>query len=227
MDRRSYLKHFAATATVVMAGCSGGSSPPPRDANVYERVAAADGDIVVDLSAQPSVESRASLSSSQSLDAAVALPVGRAAAAKGGGRGSGATGRGSGGWSSAPKNSNGRAIYHGHSDDDEWREEHDDEIRRYRAVPAVVGAAYLGPESEYSDDPPEPGPVEWDVRRTDPAAGETVEVPIQRPGWYRVGTRLEAAEADHDFGWESIDFRARQTSDSYELTEKWQVPPRL
>ena len=226
MRRRRFLRAGTAIGTLGLAGCfgfgggGGGSNPPPRKAEVYDTITTTDGDIVVELMADPRVESRTAAQNS------LALPVGRAAAQKGG-RGSGATGRGSGGWGGAPKRG-GRAIYHGDDDDDDWREDRRDEISWYGAAISVVGLGYMGTKSQYSDDPPPAGPLsEWDQRWTDAQADQRLSMDVGRPGWYRVGTRLTHENGDQNFGWESVDFRVDPAGDGYDVENPWQVSPRL
>ena len=227
MRRRNFLRIGTVAGALGLAGCigggGGGSNPPPRRAEVYDTIATSDGDIVVELTGDPRVESRAD---EASLALSVGLPVGRAAAQKGG-RGSGATGRGSGGWAGAPKRG-GRAIYHGHDDDDDWREDHRDEISWYGAAISAVGIGYMGTREQYSDDPPPAGPLaEWDQRWTDVQADQQLSMDVGRPGWYRVGTNLTHESADQNFGWESVDFRVDPAGEGYEVENPWQVAPRL
>ncbi|MDS0259304.1 hypothetical protein NDI56_07855 [Haloarcula sp. S1CR25-12] len=231
MRRRRFLRVGTAAGTLGLAGCfglgGGNSSPPPRKAEVYDSISTNDGAIVVNLTADPTVESRADVDASLALS--LGLPVGRAAAAKGGGRGQGATGRGSGGWSSAPHRG-GRAIHHGHEDDDDWREEHENEISRYDAAIAVVALGYMGSQEEFSDDPPPAGPLDesqWDERWTDPEPDQQLSMPVEQPGWYRVGSKLRSENGNQGFGWESVDFRVDQSGDGYEVENPWQVSPRL
>jgi len=152
--------------------------------------------------------------------------VGSARAQKGRSGGSGATGRGSGGYRSAPHGRHGRALYHGDDDDDEWREDHRDEIEEYRATHQRVGVASLGSDSQYSDDPPEPGPVDWDETWSEPES-ETLTYGDVQPGWYRVGSQLQAENGSHDFGWESVDFQVAESESGYEIENPWKVSPRL
>lgn len=54
------------------------------------------------------------------------------------------------------------------------------------------------------------------------------EFPIDSPGWYRIGTKLETPNGKHTFGWENIDFKVEEADDgSYEVTKQWKVSPRL
>ena len=161
------------------------------------------------------------------LSVGFAPPIGVAAAQKGG-RGAGATGRGAGEYSSAPHNSHGRAVYHGHRDDDDWREDHEDEITEYDATIQTVAIGYMGTTDEYSDDPPPVGPLdEWDQRWDDPETGTTLTMDVGEEGWYRVGAELTSANGSHDFGWESVDFEIDGSEGSYEVENPWQVSPRL
>jgi len=194
---------------------------------VYEDIEASSGNIVVETEPNPWVKSREDVSASLALQ--VGLPVGRAAAAKGGGRGKGATGRGSGGWSDAPHYRKGRAVYHGHEEDDDWREEHEDEIEKYDATLATAGIVYLGTEDEYSDDPPPVGRPDqgWDQTWDDPSPDQQLSVTVEEVGWYRVGTKLEAEDGDHNFGWESVDFEVEESDDGFTVDNRWQVSPRI
>jgi len=228
MDRRSFVRASALGLVGIgsLAGCSGSSPNPPRQSEVFDELQISSGTLQIPLVSDPRVESRADVSASLNV-APSALPiVGSARAQKGGGRGGGATGRGSGGYRSAPHGAHGRAIYHGHDDDDEWRREHDDEIRTYQAAVAAVGIAHLGTADEYSNDPPEPGPVDWDNQWEDPEQ-QTLTYGEVRPGWYRVGSKLEAEQGSHDFGWEAVDFEVDEDGSSYDVENPWKVSPRL
>jgi hypothetical protein len=212
-----------------LAGCLGGSPNPPRQSEVFNELSVSSGTLRIPLVSTPTVESRADVEASLGdldADASSLSIVGSARAAKGSGRGSGATGRGSGGYSSAPHGRHGRAIYHGHDDDDDWREEHRDEIERYQATHQKVGLAYLGSDAQYSDDPPEPGPVDWDETWTSPKK-DTLTFENLQQGWYRVGSKLVAKQGSHEFGWEAVDFEVDRESSSYDIENPWKVSPRL
>lgn len=229
MQRRSFIRAgvLGLAGIGTLAGCSGSSSAnPPRQSEVFNQVQVSSGTIEVPLVADPIVESRADVEASLNVGASVLPIVGVANAQKGGGRGSGATGRGTGGYSTAPHGRHGRAIYHGHDDDDDWREDHRDEIETYRASHQRVGLAYLGSDDQYSDDPPEPGPVDWDQTWSDPEE-QTVTYENVQQGWYRVGSKLQAEQGSHDFGWEAVDFEVDEESSGYEIENPWKVSPRL
>lgn len=154
------------------------------------------------------------------------LPIGRARGAKGGGAGAkGAVGRGSGGWSSAPHRG-GHAVYHGGDYADDWRDDHDDQLDRYRAAVTTVGVARIGSLADDEDELPGVEPVPWD-ERYDVGAGEAVSYDLPRQGWYRTGIELDAAQYDHDFGWEFYDFEVVETSSGYEVANSWNLSPRL
>lgn len=231
MRRRRFIRAASALGTLGFAGCfgfgGGSNNPPPRQAEVYQDISASDGEVTVALVPDPEVESRADIDASGVLTLGFAPPVGVAAAQKGG-RGAGATGRGAGEYSNAPHNSHGRAVYHGHRDDDEWREDHADEIREYDAAVRTVAIGYMGTNEEYSDDPPPVGPLdEWDQRWDDPQPDSTLSMSVAEEGWYRVGANLASESGSHDFGWESVDFEVDESGGSYEVENPWQVSPRL
>ena len=231
MRRRRVLQAASALGTLGLAGCfgfgGGSSNPPPRQAEVYEQISANDGEVTVALEDDPEVESRAEIDGGAALSLGFAPPIGVAAAQKGG-RGAGATGRGTGAYSGAPHNSHGRAIHHGRDDDDEWREDHADEIEEYDAAIQTVAIGYMGTTDEYSDDPPPVGPLdEWDQRWDDPEPDSTLSMSVDDEGWYRVGAELTSESGSHDFGWESVDFEVDESGGSYEVENPWQVSPRL
>lgn len=244
MYRRELLRTVGGVcATVSLAGCiggflGGGSNPPPQRFEAFEDVTVDDGTLQARLEPEPAAETRAKVSAppaSPSLGGGEAVlpdvadavgsvsPVGVASAQKGGGRGGGATGRGTGGYRGAPRGNNGHAIYHGDDDDDDWRENHDDEIGYYRAAIDRVGIARLGVRG--GDDLPGPGPVNWDRTIDDVSGGDTVTYDVSR-GWYRLGSRLVAVDDDHEFGWMSLDVEVEPGSNST-IEESWKVAPRL
>lgn len=237
MRRRNFLRGAAAAGGLAaLAGCSaipfvgGSNAPPPRRSNVISEVEMQDGSMEIDLADSPFVESRKEATGevdSLSVPGLAALsPVGVAAAkGKGGKGGRGASGRGSGGFRNAPKTSKGRAKYLGGAYASRWRKDHDDDIDRYRASVAAVGIAYLGTNEEFQDEQPGPGPVDWDEQVTDPE--NTMTYPVDREGWYRVGTRLESTSGGTDFGWESVDAQIDQGDSGMEIEEEWKVSPRL
>lgn len=244
MRRRSFIRASAGgiVALGFLAGCSSDQQqPPPRRSKVFGELAVSDRALEIPLAADPTVESRVDISPNQGQvrasqagpGAPVGLdevaPVGNArAGGRGGrgGRGSGAQGRGAGGYGSAPKGRHGRAIYYGHDDDDEWREDHRDDIDRYQATHQTAAIAYLGSAASYSDDPPGPGPVEWDETWENPDP-KTLTYGTLHEGWYRAGSHLTAENASHDFGWEVVDFEVTGSKGSYSVENPWKVSPRL
>jgi hypothetical protein len=238
MRRRRFLQASGAVALGAAAGCLGDNAPPPRKSNALSdielRSSGEQPRLRVDLAADPWVVSRYDGGSSSSLGAPLALlgslsPVG-VASAKGsgkGGSGSGATGRGTGGYSSAPRTGNGYAWYHASDDSDDWYENHADEVTRYGAVVGAVGFAYLGSNARYVDDPPDPGPVEWDRTVDDPSS--EVGFQAEREGWYRTGARLVGETVDHSFGWASVDVLVEEdlVDDEPAIEEEWKVSPRV
>lgn len=184
MNRRRFLRLSGAgfaIATGSLAGCLGGNErPPPRKADVFEDVSIDNGTMELSLLSEPKVESDVDNVDEAAIVGAL-LPIGTARAGSRSSSGSGvsgATGRGTGGYSSAPKDSrHGWAIYGGYEDDD-WREEHADDLKMYQATVATLGIAYLGSNMEYQQDPPGPGPVAWDKEWTDVEPGETLEVDL-------------------------------------------------
>lgn len=234
-DRRTFLRTTVAVGGLAaLAGCSlvGGKAPPPRKSNAIAAVEVQNGQLRIDLADQPWVESRKDATASTvtgfvgvSSLLAAASPVGRAAAKGKGGGGRGATGRGTGGYSSAPRTSKDRAKYHGGAYGDDWRENHEDEVERYRASIAAAGVAYLGRQAEFEDDKPGAGPVPWDQQFENPE--DVYTYPVERPGWYRVGTRLQANDGTTDFGWEAVDVLVDDEGTSTNIEETWKVSPRL
>ncbi|WP_018258539.1 hypothetical protein [Halomicrobium katesii] len=228
MRRRSFVRAsvFGLAGVGSLAGCSGSTSTPPRESDVFDELRVSSGTLEVPLVEEPVVESRADVEASLDIAASGLSIVGTARGQKGGGRGGGATGRGTGGYVTAPHGHHGRAIYHGDDDDDEWRDDHRDEIEQYQAAHQRVGLAYLGSDDQYSDDPPGPGPVDWDETWSDPGK-QTLTYENVRPGWFRAGSKLEAERGTHDFGWEAIDFEVTEEGGGYQIENPWKVSPRL
>ncbi|MEZ3117339.1 hypothetical protein RYH80_15590 [Halobaculum sp. MBLA0147] len=248
MRRRDALRGTAGLlAGAGLAGCLGGDpAPPPRESRVFEDVSIADATLQIELVSQPFVESRKDVGASGALDSkrggstvdlGAALgalsPIGVASAQKGGG-GRGATGRGAGGYRSAPTGRHGWAVWHGSDDDDEWRENHAQEIEEYPADVDRIGVEYLGRESEYEDDPPGPGYVPEGKVWDDPEPGTELTArlaavsPTDGPaeGWYRVGVHLVHAEGTADFGWQGADLEV-DNEGSWIVDKAWHVKPRL
>ncbi|MFC6976855.1 hypothetical protein ACFQL1_22540 [Halomicroarcula sp. GCM10025709] len=233
MDRRSFLRSGSAliggTALSALAGCSGGSSsPPPRRAQVFEGVSLSGTQLQIQFVSNPRVESRV-----ETVDGSLALgqlsPVGVASAQKGA---RGAT-RGSGAYSNAPRGRHGWAVWHG-GDYDDWREEHDDELRMYPAAISAAGVAYLGSDQRYENDPPDAGPVPWDTQWSSAQNGASHTVALSeaapssspQEGWYRVGTKLVGEESNADFGWQGADFEI-DNNGSWQIDKSWHVRPRV
>ncbi|WP_206425092.1 hypothetical protein [Halosimplex salinum] len=215
-----------------LAGCLGGNnSPPPRKAKVFDDVSLDGTQMQIQLESDVEVESR--LEAQDDLDAGGAvgalLPVGRARAAKGAGA------RGAGGYSSAPKGRHGWAVWHGGSYGDDWRDDHDDDIKMYDATVATLGVAYLGSDDSYQNDPPGPGPVSWDEKWDDPSEGDAKSVDLAaispgsdtREGWYRVGTELVADDGSRNFDWQAADFEVDNDVGRWNLDKEWHVKPRV
>lgn len=243
MDRRRFLVTSAASVAgaATLSGClgvSGGQTPPPRKSSVFTDVSATQNGIVLNLPEQPWVQSRADVGTSGALakpDVAASLaglsPVGVARAAKGGGGAVGATGRGDGGYRTAPASTHGYAKWHGGDGDDydDWHEDNDDDVERYDAAIAAVGAAYLGSNARYDDNEPPAGepPGGWDETVSTVDDQQVVYDAQPRAGWYRSGAKLTAANGDHDFGWESVDYMIEQSSSGPKVDRVWKISPRL
>jgi hypothetical protein len=187
---------------------------------VFEEIQVQERSLQVRLDPDPWVESRADIAASIADDAVEQVPpVGVAAAATG----RGAPGRGRGGAAAAPLSSHGRAKWHGDDDDDEWREDHSNELQQFGVAIAAVGIAYLGATEAFKEDPPGAGPVDWDMQTRDPS--ETLAYDEVREGWYRVGGKLEAENANHDFGWEGVDAEVNELGGEYEVDTEWKISP--
>lgn len=235
MQRRELLAKGALTvgAATGLAGCfglfGGGNNPPPRQSHVFEPLRIQGEELVIEFEDELWLRSRADVGSGRLRAAQAGLlagvdpdevsPVGLASAAKG------ASGRGTGGYITAPKDRHGRARLYGDDDDDEWYENHSDDIRRFSVVPVALAIAYLGSDAQFEDNPPAPGEVPWD--RTAGNPGDQMSVGLSQPGWYRVAAELEAASANYNFGWESIDLEVDREANGFELDEQWKVSPRI
>lgn len=253
MDRRTLLKTSGIVATgglTALAGCSGGDNePPPRKSNVIDRIQLADDgtaliidpvtdenkwvrsrrDIDIEASDRTKGKERSIDASADRSLLADLSPIGVARAAKG----RGATGRGSGGFSSAPKTSRGRARFWGGGYTNRWYNDHDDEVDRYPVDIATLGVAYIGSNAVFEEQDPGPGPVNWDVTYDAPTDSD-IETPFQnlRPGWYRVGANIVTpdggrTDARTDLGWECVDLRIEDNNGGKEITERWKVSPRI
>lgn len=232
MQRRDFLRSAAAAGGVAaLAGCSilgGSNAPPPRRSNAIASVEPQNGALRIEPADDAWIESRKDASAPVISGLLAPLsPVGGARAAKGGGGGGrGATGRGTGGYGSAPRTSKGRAWWHGGAYANGWRDDHDDEIQRYRAAIAAIGVAFLGSDDRFEDDRPGAGEVPWDETFRD--VEETMSYEISREGWYRVGARMQGRNGNTNFGWEAVDMEIDRTAGGeYVVDEKWKVSPRL
>jgi hypothetical protein len=54
---------------------------------------------------------------------------------------------------------------------------------------------------------------------------ETLAYDEVREGWYRVGGKLEAENANHDFGWEAVDAEVNELGGEYEVDTEWKISP--
>ncbi|WP_459191249.1 hypothetical protein [Halosimplex sp. J119] len=235
MKRRRFLRGGTGLlAGAGLAGCLGGNnSPPPRKSRVFDDVNVQGTTLAIQLVSDVEVESR--LENQGDLGAGVAglAPVGVASAAKG------ASGRASGGYSSAPRHSRHRtwAVWHGGSYTDDWRDDHDDELRMYDAVVATLAVSYLGSEQSYENDAPGPGPgdVSWDETWDQPEEGTELTADLTavspgdgvREGWYRIGTELVSEDGSMDFGWQAVDMEIDANGDRVQTGETWYVKPRV
>ncbi|PSQ19383.1 hypothetical protein BRD00_01795 [Halobacteriales archaeon QS_8_69_26] len=229
MDRRQFLTRGGVTvgAMTGLAGCfglfgGGRNGPPPRQSQVFEVTEVRNGQLVVPLEDETWVKSRADVQGRvepASAGLADLSPIGVASAAKGGGRGTG-------GYSSAPKGRYGhRGLLYARDDDDDWYEDHQDEIRTFGVVVAALGIAYMGSDAQFENNPPGPGPVDWDRTVSNP--GGRVTHPVDSEGWYRVGAQLEGESVDHSFGWECIDMEVDRAAGGMEKDEQWKISPRI
>jgi len=233
MNRREFLTKGTLTVGAVtgLAGCfglfggNGRDGPPPRQSQVFEVTEVQNGQLVVPLEDDTWVMSRADAqgrvepASAGFSDPGDLSPVGVASAAKG-------SGRGKGGYSSSPKGRHRhRALLFGRDDDDDWYEDHEDEIQRYSVAVAAVGIAYMGSDAQFENNPPGPGPVDWDRTVSNPS-GQVTEA-LDAEGWYRVGAQLEGEGVDQNFGWEAIDMEIDRTASGMQKDEQWKVSPRI
>ncbi|ERG96995.1 MAG: hypothetical protein J07HQW2_03481 [Haloquadratum walsbyi J07HQW2] len=152
-------------------------------------------------------------------------PIGTAEAAKG----RGATGRGRGGFSSAPRTSNGRAWYGGGAYAATWYNDHDDDVSRVPVTIDTLGIGFIGDNDTFTERSPGPGPINWETTYDDPAREVRADLGPRR-GWYRVGAEVNAELAEggtRSLGWESIDFRVQSDGSEEEITKTWKVSPRI
>jgi len=237
MQRRTFLRGGVGIAFAAgSAGCLGGSDsePPARKAWLFEDISLDGTQLKIDVESNPRVESRKDPTQNAAVFGLLSrpvLPVGTARGAKGGG------GRGSGGYGSAPGHHRhgGWAVWHGHHDDD-WRENHSDELKKYPASIATMGVAYIGSDAAYERDPPGPGPSDVSFDRTLGTVSEdstkAVDLTDISPGgdvaegWYRVGTELVGEDKDLDFGWQSVDFEIDDEINTT-IDKAWYVAPQV
>lgn len=257
MERRQFIKTsglVTVSGLTTLAGCTGSDNdaPPPRKSNVIEGVNLSDGGDTLTIRPVPQdeqwVQSRRDItdgstesettttenttSTSESLSVLGGLsPIGVASAAKG----RGATGRGAGGYSSAPRTSNGRAWLFGGAYVNSWYDDHDDEVEKYPVRVTTLGIAYIGTNTEFEEQDPGAGPIPWDETYDNPDPDTPVETQISdlQAGWYRVGSNIvvdnrgNGNDKPTDLGWECIDIRIEETDSGKEITERWKVSPRI
>jgi len=229
MKRRTFLQATGVGMASVasLAGCLGGSErAPPRTSNVFREFDMTTEEIQFPLVEDPWVETRADSAVNANVAGSGRSSLSLVGDARGQTTGGGAGGRATGGFSSAPHDDRGRAIFRGNEDDDEWRREHSDEIAQIPATYERIGVTFVGVATAYSDDPPGTGPLEWDHIWSSPAA-EMLTYDDIGLGWYRVGAKLSAREADHDFGWEAVDFKIGRMGVGYRIESPWKISPRV
>jgi hypothetical protein len=240
MDRRDYLRACgiaAAGSTGIAAGClgfgGGSSSAPPRKSQVIEAVAVDENALVVEPHSEKWVMSGRDISlQNVEFSATSALgslsPVGSARAGKGGGRGGGRSA------SSAPRTSRGRYWYGADDDDDDWYENNGDKVKQVPVVLGAVGVAYIGTNSDFQEQAPGPGPLDWD-EQIDNVSGavQSTILASQGAGWYRVGSNVNvdpssvASGENLDLGWECLDLRVQNVGAGLSITERWKVSPEI
>jgi hypothetical protein len=204
---------------------------------VFEDVSVAQDSIEVTVESDPMVESTKDFGGSSSLaplNLGGASFIGVASAAKGGGGGRGATGRGDGGARTAPSSPHlpGSHKYYGATDDDDyddWEDDHSSDVTEYDATITRVGFTRIGSTFDDEDNLDGPGApdTQWEEEVTSPSG--TITYTPNGAGWYRVGARVEPANADGTFStsWESVDIEIEETSSGYQAGEVWKVSPRL
>ncbi|WP_169302427.1 hypothetical protein [Halorientalis salina] len=217
MKRRRFLAASGVVVggTVGTAGCLGSASgAPPRESEVFESIYFEDGALIIEIEDTPVVQSRVRLDTQGALNApggalSSLAPIGVARAQS---NETGATGRGEGGAEDAPEGRNGRAKWRG-GDYSQWWDENGDKVSEYEADVVDVGVFYFGSAERYRDDPPGATPPDWDKLFTKPEKRNRYLTDFEE-GWYRVGGRLNAANADHNFSWEYVDMAVEsKTSD--------------
>lgn len=258
MERREFIKTsgvVAVSGITALAGCTGTSAdaPPPRKSNVIEDVQLSEDGTALSINPvseeEQWVQTRRDITSgtvrtedteadntttntSANLSTLAELsPIGVASAAKG----RGATGRGAGGYSSAPRTSNGRAWFFGGAYANTWYDNHEDEVDKVPVRVANLGIAYIGTNTEFEEQDPGPGPVSWDQTYDNSGMDTPIEANVAdlQTGWYRVGAdivvdnRGNGDDEAKDLGWECIDVRIEETGSGREITERWKVSPRI
>lgn len=240
MNRRNYIRLCGAAAAGgvgALAGClgdDGNNSPPPRRSSLIESISASDGVLQIEPDPEKWVDTRRSIDVQQNSVAGALgslLPVDRAQAQKGG---AGATGRGAGGFSGAPRTHHGRAWFAANNDDDDWYDNHSDKVTRVPAVLAAVGVSYLGINSQFREQAPGPGPLNWEREFSDTDGMITIPMLSERgQGWYRIGADVRTDDSavrpgeSANLGWECIDIRVQNTGTQYSITERWKVSPEI
>ncbi|PSQ45837.1 hypothetical protein BRD17_00515 [Halobacteriales archaeon SW_7_68_16] len=236
MDRRTFIaRGVGVTGTIGLAGClglglfgGGSSSPPPRRSTVFGEIEAEDERVVVPLVDGPTVHSRAEVGAANVDGGPVGslAPIGVARGQKGGrggGSSRGASGRGSrSSYRSAPKR-RGRAVYGARDDDDDWREDHEGEIRQYDAGVEAVGLGRLAGLRADEATLPGPGRPDEFLAMADDPGGRASFGPTD-PGWYRVAGHL-VHPSGHDFGWTAIDFELERDDGKFDVGSPWKVSP--
>lgn len=220
MDRRHFLTTFGAMCLVGVTGCLGGdNAPPPRKSNVITTISPSTESLRVEFPADPWVISRYTTDNDVG-------PVGVAAAKGGGGAGGrGFTGRTGGSHSNAPKTTHGRIWFFGGGYTDDWYDDHDDETTKYPVEIRTVGVRYYGDDDQFEDISPGPGSVTWDETKS--KSGSSVAYGLPLPGWYRIGTHIYGARSGHDFGWECVDCKLKESNGGLTVDEEWKVSPRI
>jgi len=256
MKRRMLIRTVIGSIAVgSTAGCirafqSDDQSPPPRKSNIIRDISVTNSGEIIKVTTAPdesqwvmtrqeidAASSRAQVENTNNqiswhqraiaevdsgLDAV--SPIGTVEA-----KGRGATGRGRGGFSSAPRTSNGRAWYGGGAYAATWYDNHDNEVSRVPVTINMIGIGFIGDNDTFTERSIGPGPINWDTTYNDPT-GDIRSDLSPRSGWYRVGAEVNAELAGggtQPLGWECIDLRVRSTGNDEEITKKWKVSPRI
>jgi hypothetical protein len=222
MKRRTFVRGAIGVGTVAaLAGCSGDSSPPPRESEVVENIGIDSGAFRAKLEPNPVIQTRrVGEEESISFDSVASVagslsPIG-VVAAKGKARGAGARAASARGRHGRPKWAGGAYGV--------WWDNHEDEVEEEACEIAECAIARIAPESAEEQQLPGAGPVAWDKRWTNVEAGQTVSWDeFAEDGWYRFGVRVVDSEDGTDYGWESVDLEV----ENGRIDEKWKVSPRL